>query len=495
MTMVWSPDYAPVDGDFDNVSLLLKGEGTNGSTTILDSSSNSLSVTAVDNAQIINTVATPFSPTVPSDGVLAFDGTGDYLTVPVNSNFQFGIGDFTVEAWVYITSASTYHSILDSRTSASFSNYAFGIYNVGGILRLDVISSGGPANRLATTTSVPLNTWTHVAWAGSNGIISYYVNGIKDATTKNYSGNFDPVSTTNLLIGALVDQLFFNGYISNLRVTKGVARYTENFDVPTAPFPILSPSGRITIADDSLDTDARQYIINVEEQDGQALEPAVRTAINNFVVGCKSDGIWNAIKASCLLSGARTLEGALVPLKGSAPTNNGPFIASDYDRKIGLKGNASTKYLDSNRANNADLQNDNHNAVYSLDLGTGGSLIGANTNNAAGAGSNYIGTNGFTRNRSNTGAFSPISVTTGLLATSRSLSTKYILRVSGQNNEILTSSDGTIPDNILIFRRPYPASPQYTDARLAFYSIGSNLDLAKLDTRISDFITAIGAAI
>ena len=70
------------------------------------------------------------------------------------------------------------------------------------------------------------------------------------------------------------------------------------------------------------DTDAGNYIQAVEAADGQALEAATRQAINNFVVGCKQDGIWSAIKASCILAGARTLNGALVPLVGTAPTNN-----------------------------------------------------------------------------------------------------------------------------------------------------------------------------
>jgi hypothetical protein len=57
-----------------------------------------------------------------------------------------------------------------------------------------------------------------------------------------------------------------------------------------------------------------------------------------------------AIKASCILAGARTLAGALVPLAGAAPTNVGPFVSGDYNRKTGLVGDGSTKYLNSNRA-------------------------------------------------------------------------------------------------------------------------------------------------
>ncbi len=66
MTLNWSSQYAPVDGDFSDVSLLLLGEGTNGSTNILDSSSNNNSVSAVDNAQISTAVNTPFGT---GDGV------------------------------------------------------------------------------------------------------------------------------------------------------------------------------------------------------------------------------------------------------------------------------------------------------------------------------------------------------------------------------------------------------------------------------------------
>jgi hypothetical protein len=73
-----------------------------------------------------------------------------------------------------------------------------------------------------------------------------------------------------------------------------------------------------------------------------------RSPSTTFVNGCKADGIWNAIKASCILAGARTLNGALVPLVGTAPTNFN-FVDWCYNRKTGLVGDGSTKYLDSNR--------------------------------------------------------------------------------------------------------------------------------------------------
>jgi hypothetical protein len=110
---------------------------------------------------------------------------------------------------------------------------------------------------------------------------------------------------------------------------------------------------RLVVFGRKFDTDAQAYITAVETADGAALEEGVKTAINNFVVDCKADGIWSAIKASCILAGARTLNGALVPLAGTAPTNFN-FVSGDYNRKTGLVGDGISKYLNSNRANNAD---------------------------------------------------------------------------------------------------------------------------------------------
>lgn len=92
------------------------------------------------------------------------------------------------------------------------------------------------------------------------------------------------------------------------------------------------------------DPDALAYIAGVEAADGQTLEPAVSSALGTFIVGLKVDGWYGAITNACILCGARTLAGALIPLKGGAPTNNN-FVSGDYNRKTGLLGNAATKSL------------------------------------------------------------------------------------------------------------------------------------------------------
>ena len=235
----------------------------------------------------------------------------------------------------------------------------------------------------------------------------------------------------------------------------------------------------------SFDSDASTYIDAVETADGLALETGVRVAINDFVLGCKQDEIWDAIKASCILAGARTLAGALVPLVGTAPTNNN-FVSGDYNRETGLVADGSTKYLNSNRNNNADPQDSNHNAVYLTAAAASGVALGTpigltTGNNAINAGS--------VRNRTNLSFTRTIQ--NGLEGTSRAASSQYTLRSGGVSTTVTESSQTPENSLILLFRGASSSSTH----RLAFYSIGESLDLAALDTRVSNLITAIGAAI
>ena len=245
------------------------------------------------------------------------------------------------------------------------------------------------------------------------------------------------------------------------------------------------------------DEDAGNYIQAVETADAQALEPATRKAINNFVIGCKQDGIWTAIKASCILAGARTLAGALTPLVGTAPT---PFgfvgLGTDYVRKTGLVGDGSTKYLNSNRNNNADPQNSKHLAVWrSTAASVNGGLLGSG--NSTGDSGLYTGFASFiTTNNSSNGpshalTLSPASTFYG---TTRSDSANFAVRHGGVNYSASVASQTPADRNISVFQVNIGGS-SYTDARLAFHSIGESLDLALLDARVTDLINAFAVTI
>ena len=259
-------------------------------------------------------------------------------------------------------------------------------------------------------------------------------------------------------------------------------------------------SGDLKLAKNfSLDSDAQTYITAVETADGQALETATRYAINNFVIGCKQDGIWTAIKASCILAGARTLAGALVPLVGAAPTNNGPFVSGDYNRKTGLVGDGSTKYLDSNRNNNADPQNSKHVSVFlSTDQSTN---VGAYAGSGNSSGDSLLRSNLSNKARSfaaNSSALSTSTINTlsGFLGVSRSESASVSLQANKSAIVAAQASASPTNRNIWIFAQS-SGTAYHTSAstRLAFYSIGESLNLALLDARVTDLINAFAAAI
>ena len=244
------------------------------------------------------------------------------------------------------------------------------------------------------------------------------------------------------------------------------------------------------------DPDTRDYIRRVEAVDGQPLERGVRQALDTFVRGCKADGIWNAIKASCIMAGARTLAGALVPLKGTAPTNvNFNFVSEDYNRKTGLKGDGTTKYLDSGRNNNADPQNSKHLAVWisthhtrnqvRADIGMGG------INN----GSSQLATSTTSRlsriNFTSDPGVSDVSTATGFWGASRASSSSIFGRYAGATITINNTSTTPFAGNVRVFDR----SQNPSDARLAFYSIGESLDLALLDARVTTLMASINSAL
>jgi hypothetical protein len=248
-----------------------------------------------------------------------------------------------------------------------------------------------------------------------------------------------------------------------------------------------------------IDADALAYLDLVEKADDQVLEAGVRTAVINFVKGCKNDGIWPAIKASCILAGARTLTGALVPLVGTAPTNVGElFVSGDYNRKTGLVGNGSTKYLDSNRNNNADPQNNQHLSVYVTTAGTSATNEGYIGCGLTNSGSSHIArtpTGNGINSRSRSGTASGNLGTANdinFMGISRQSQPSYTQRNGGINYSIPLGAQDPLNASIIVFGRNGVAQ---TNARLAFYSIGESLDLALLDVRVTTLVNALAAAI
>jgi hypothetical protein len=181
----------------------------------------------------------------------------------------------------------------------------------------------------------------------------------------------------------------------------------------------------------------------------------------------------------------------------SAPARFGTEDDWSYNRKTGLKGNATDNYIDSGRNNNADPTFSKHIGVYRTESETRDTQRTAIGNGAGAPGdSQLISEISVRRNRVNNAPTDPSFIdstsTPGYWGASRGTTSKYQFRYAGTTYDV--SSVGASPSNgsIYVYKRN---TAGYSNARLAFYSIGESLDLAALDTRVSALITAIGAAI
>ena len=156
-----------------------------------------------------------------------------------NLAFNFGTGDFTVEGWIYLSATpSTNGTIIDTRSSDALSEYYI---NISTSNKLDFIYS---SSRVTSATSIANTTWTHFAICRYAGTIRLYINGVADANTASYSGTVNAAATPAIGGGraggtAAINGYYFNGYIDDLRITKGIARYVQNFTPPTQAFPLL----------------------------------------------------------------------------------------------------------------------------------------------------------------------------------------------------------------------------------------------------------------
>lgn len=208
-----------------NVSLLLHGNGTNGSTTITDSSPSPKTVTAVGNAQI-STAQSKFG-----GASIAFDGTGDYITIAeASGSFTFGTGDFTIEFWLYPSNLTGAAVIADWR-SASQGNFPT-LYRDGADLLFLAVN-----NRITGTSALTNTVFQHIALCKGSNLTRLFVSGIQVGSTYADTTSYLAPQNGSIHFGGFLSVAPMAGFIDDIRITKGVARYTSNFSVPSAQFP------------------------------------------------------------------------------------------------------------------------------------------------------------------------------------------------------------------------------------------------------------------
>jgi hypothetical protein len=218
-------DAATLDQYYNSCSLLCHFDTINSAGRFIDNSRNNFVITSSGNVTVDNNIY-KFG-----GGSAYFDGTGDYLVVPTNSALDFGTGDFTVEGWVlpnsllsdwFIISSSGTGGLFFGFSSATTVGFGWGRTSVAWDYRV--------------AGSATVGVWQHVAVTRSGTSMRLFVNGVQSGTTQTVSTAYN-LGVTSTTIGSQGNLYYFTGYMDELRITKGVARYTANFTPQKYEFP------------------------------------------------------------------------------------------------------------------------------------------------------------------------------------------------------------------------------------------------------------------
>jgi hypothetical protein len=216
----------------NNTSLLMHMDGNQGSTTFRDSSPNNFTITRNGSIRI------DASTKKFGSGAAFLDGSGDYLEIPANATIT-GTEDFTIECWVYpvtLTPSSGYTFIYGFKNESPNGNFSFG-YTTGGFLFTATAWQG--IDNTANTQPLILNQWSHIALTRTGGTLRGFVNEQQCISASN--NNNYPSGKVGAIGGDYGGNPYFYGYIDELRISKGIARYTANFVPQTAPFANPTP--------------------------------------------------------------------------------------------------------------------------------------------------------------------------------------------------------------------------------------------------------------
>jgi hypothetical protein len=260
-TANFTPPAQPLTA-ITNTSLLTgQTNQPNNNNMFLDSSTNNFLITRNG-----NTTQGTFSPYAENWSNF-FGGTGNYLTAPAASPLNFGNSNFTVECWIYGTGLSSNNFMILSNDgpTRSVGNISFFASPTNfGIQR--IIDTGGNAETIQFTGSVPQNQWVHLAATKVGTTVRLFLNGSLVTTqTTSYLSWGNQVNTVQ--IGRRNITSFENnfiGYISNLRVINGTALYTSNFTPSTTPLQPIANTSLLTCRDSSIvDDSANRFAITV----------------------------------------------------------------------------------------------------------------------------------------------------------------------------------------------------------------------------------------
>ena len=213
-----------VMGDVEAPGLYIRGEGTDNSQSITEQGPNGHTLTVANDTKYENTVALPWATTS-----IYFDGTGDKLTAAQHSDFQMlEGGDYTVELWVQHSDHAGTEVYIEFYEDAS--NF-WQLQHVHGTGLQFSATTAAITNFSMTGTEIADTLWHHVAVVKIGNTYYMYLDGelVVNVTS---AGKLDTLAGTLQIGDSGAGSEAFQGYMAEIRLTKGMARYTENFVPP-----------------------------------------------------------------------------------------------------------------------------------------------------------------------------------------------------------------------------------------------------------------------
>ena len=262
----------PSDDQFNRVSFLSHFDGANNgvNNAFDDGSANNYTVTAAGNV-----TQGSFGPFARPDGEWGWDfDSDDYLTTPYSSDFNFGTGSFTIEAFVFLKDLSGIQGIYATSAGANpVPKWVMFLDDATPKIHINALNSSGSIYMNATS-DLTVGTWNHIAYVRNGSTWYWFINGTQAGTGSN-STNITFSNSEPTYIGYGGESYFtaINGFISNLRVVNGTALYTSNFTAPTSALTAVTNTKLLTCQ-------SNRFIDN--SASGHTLTPTGNPAVTAF---------------------------------------------------------------------------------------------------------------------------------------------------------------------------------------------------------------------
>ncbi len=336
-------------GNIDlNTKLLVQSDDADGSVKFMDSSISTHTITANGDAHH-ETDASKFG-----GSSMYFDGAGDYLNIPDSEDFEVYNNEFTIDFWMRADALPTGLHVLVGK-------YNYGGYSPWNIMQdgANIIlysssnnSSHDVANARAIVTGINIDTWHHIAFTRDGDTMKTFLDGVLTDSFI-FTGGFFNGSQTLKIGGADGGNYSFGGYLDEVRISKGIARWTSDFTPPTAPYEIQSSS--------SVAGGQNWKLMHVQDQkttgtDGGTSSVGIQIRDLNTIIGTNeiTDASLNGITGEITLPAGTYNVNITVPLIGTnrarlyfyniTDTENTLIGSNSYDGSGGSIASLSGKF-------------------------------------------------------------------------------------------------------------------------------------------------------